>query len=313
LKSSNIAKEIEEKYVRAAMKLRTELAALNCGDNMWHLRSWDEVVVVKLYCGECKKGFGGEIGDHSKQAIHNLFNNFKVSHVTSTLHAKAYCKRKGVSYDNHPQDKARKAIVLTAMDYKALVEEGIGIIGSVNDSITSSNGTFVSIGDVHTEHMKSFWFKVRCTVCGELFMLCPAKKNLQCNLENHVNGLKHVKVVEVAQAKSTSSALSTGERGRPTTAQRGLQGNYNSLHAWFKLIGRGGKSGSSSDASGQCDSILSLLCWGYWGKIAMYSNNVYDISSLVHDPHHKGNWYPECATKARFTVGDELFNISGSF
>jgi hypothetical protein len=102
--------------------LKTELAALNCGDNLWYVRSWNEdgVAVVKLYCGECKKDFGGQTRDHSKQAVHNLLNNFKVSHVTSTLHAKAYCRRKGVSYDNHPQDNSGKAIVLIAADQKRL-------------------------------------------------------------------------------------------------------------------------------------------------------------------------------------------------
>jgi hypothetical protein len=144
-------------------------------------------------------------------------------------------------------------------------------------------------------------------------MLCPAKKNLQCNLENHVNGLKHVKAVEAAQAKSTSSALSICKRGRPAAARRGLQGNYSSLHAFFKLVRRGGEFGSSSDASGQCSSIFSLLCWRYWGKAALYSNHVYDVKGLVNNPHLEGNWYPESATKAGFNVGDELFDISGSF
>jgi hypothetical protein len=65
-----------------------------------------------------------------------------------------------------------------------------------------------------------------------------------------VNGLKYVKAVEAAQAKCTSSALSIGERGRPAVVRRGLQGNCSSLHAFFKPVGRGGESGSSSNASG---------------------------------------------------------------
>jgi hypothetical protein len=61
LKSTLLYNEVQEKYVRNAAKLKRELADLNLDDNLWHLRSYDEngVAVVKLYCGECKKGFGG--------------------------------------------------------------------------------------------------------------------------------------------------------------------------------------------------------------------------------------------------------------
>jgi hypothetical protein len=80
---------------------------------------------VKLYYGECKKGFGGQTGKHSKAIIHNLFNNFKVSHIVSTIHAKAWCKRKGENYEDHLQDKSRKAMVLIAANHRARVEEGV--------------------------------------------------------------------------------------------------------------------------------------------------------------------------------------------
>jgi hypothetical protein len=67
-------------------------------------------------------------------------------------------------------------MVLTVVDHRAHVEEGVSIMRSMNDSINSSGSPFVLVGDVDVQIMKSFWYKVRCTVCEELFLLCPAKK-----------------------------------------------------------------------------------------------------------------------------------------
>jgi Pyruvate/2-oxoacid:ferredoxin oxidoreductase delta subunit len=73
-------------------------------------------------------------------------------------------------------------VVLTAADHRALVEEGLSILHSVNDTVNSDGEAFVLVGDADAETMKPFWYKVRCTVCGDLFLLCPAKKNLRGNL-----------------------------------------------------------------------------------------------------------------------------------
>lgn len=75
------------------------------------------VAVVKLYYGECNKGFGGQSRDHSKAAIRNHFINFKVSHIVSTIHIKAWYQNKGINYDEHLQDKSGNALVLMAMDH----------------------------------------------------------------------------------------------------------------------------------------------------------------------------------------------------
>lgn len=311
-KSVLLSKEVQDKYVRAASKLRKELADLNLQDNLWHLRSWDdgEVSVVKLHCGECKKEFGGQSGDHSKAAIHNLINNFKVSHIVSTIHAKAWCRRKGVSYDDHPQDKSGRAIVLTASDHKAAVQEGLGILQSVNDGVSAIAVTFVVVGDTESEIMKSFWYKVRCTVCGDMFVLCPSKKNLRTNLENHIHGIKHTKALEEAAAKSTSSALSTGRRGRPPPASRGLQGTQQSLHDWFRITDRTNESQASS---GKQNEVFSLLCWGYWGRTAMYSNLVYNVHGLLADPKHGNNWAPEPSTRTELRDRNGIVVIVGCF
>jgi hypothetical protein len=83
---------------------------------LWHLKSWDDkdVSVVKLHCGECKKDFCGDFGDHSKCAIHNLFNNFKKSHTLSTLHIRAWCRPKTISFNDHPQTNFDKAVVASS-------------------------------------------------------------------------------------------------------------------------------------------------------------------------------------------------------
>jgi hypothetical protein len=83
LKSTLLPKEVLDKYLIVVSKLKRELALIDLEDHSWHLKSWDlnDVAVVKLFCGECNKDFGGTNGDHSKSAIHNLFANFKKSHI----------------------------------------------------------------------------------------------------------------------------------------------------------------------------------------------------------------------------------------
>jgi len=163
-------------------------------DHLWYMKSYDlnDVGVVKLHCGECEKNFRGTNGDHSKSAIHNLFANSKKSHLQSSLHIRSWCRRKGMEYSNLPQSQAPKgkAIILTTADYMRLVEEGLAILEEVNSSVDSVQGPFVVIGDEDVMQLKSFWYKVRCKVDGEIFQLCPPR-NLKANLESHVHGLKY--------------------------------------------------------------------------------------------------------------------------
>ena len=83
LKSTLFLKEVLNKYMKATSKLKKELALIDLEDHKWKLKSWDlnGILVVKVYCGECDKDFGGTSGDHSKNTIHNLFTNFKKSHI----------------------------------------------------------------------------------------------------------------------------------------------------------------------------------------------------------------------------------------
>ena len=103
MQSLLLSKEVQEKYLRSTPKLKKELQNLDLDNTLWNLRSWDKnrTAMVKLHFGERKKGYGGHFGDHSKPAIYNLMNNFKVSYIVSTLHAKVWYQHKGISYDDH--------------------------------------------------------------------------------------------------------------------------------------------------------------------------------------------------------------------
>ena len=64
---------------------------------MWSLKSLDvdNIVVVKLRCSKCLKDFRPSARDHSKVVVHNLFMNFKKSHIVSIVYICNCC--------SHPQ------------------------------------------------------------------------------------------------------------------------------------------------------------------------------------------------------------------
>lgn len=109
------------------------------------------------------------------------------------------------------------------------------------------------VGDPEAEHLKSSWYKVRCKLCGDLFQLCTPKKNIEGNLKNHLQGLKHCKVVEDAasNARSGTSALSTRRRGRLSASTRAVLGAQPGLHKWFKLFQVTRSSLSESTIAGE--------------------------------------------------------------
>jgi hypothetical protein len=102
-----------------------------------------------------------------------------------------------------------------------------------------------------------------CRLCGDFFQLCPPKKNLQANLMNHLEGLKHSKlVVDCSNStRSNSSALSTRRRGRPSKSAGTVQNQAN-LHGWFKRIG-------DASLEGEHLTFVSRSCVGGIG-----ANNV---------------------------------------
>jgi hypothetical protein len=98
-------------------------------DHIWYLKSWDinGIRVVKIHSGKCYKDFGGSTGDHTKATTHNLFANFKKSHIMSNLHIRSWCRQKGVCFADHLQSVAPKGkhVVMTTADHKRAVEEGV--------------------------------------------------------------------------------------------------------------------------------------------------------------------------------------------
>lgn len=229
--------------------------------------------VVKIHCGECNKDSGGNGGDHSRSAIHNLFGNFKKSHLHSTLHIKQWCKRKAILYNDHPKKEGNKGkpLIFSAADHKQRLDEGLSILQSVNDSISTNDPPFVLVGDASASELKSFWYKVRCKIDGELMLLCPSKNNLRINLLNHVEGLIHTKccgdLVAAGKSSSAGTALHTGKRGRPTTLSKSTIGKQPDLYFWFSLASPADSTSTGDGASGMnSNSFLSLLCWGFWKK-----------------------------------------------
>jgi hypothetical protein len=135
LQSLLIPQEAIDKYKMCHARLKKELKLISLEDHIWTLKSFDNnnVGVVKLQCGECQKDFGGGSGDHSKSTIHNLFANFKKSHIMSNAHICNWCRRKGIPWTEHPQSSVQKGktLILTAEDHKRAVEDGLAILDMV--------------------------------------------------------------------------------------------------------------------------------------------------------------------------------------
>ena len=133
----------------------------------------------------------------------------------SNLHIWSWCWQKGISFANHLQYVAPKGkhVVMTITNHKRAVEEGSTLLEEINNEVDdNSKNPFVIIGDPTPEDLKSFWFKPRCMYCGDFFQLWPPRKNLQENLQNHLEGLKHTKFVEASnKEKSGSFAYDVGD------------------------------------------------------------------------------------------------------
>ena len=320
LLSTLISIDVMEKYNAAVVKLRKELESMDFADHLWNLKSYDliGVPIVKILCGECQKEFGGTVGDHSKTAIHNLFANFKKSHLHSTLHIKQWCKRNNVVYNDHPKKGGNKGkpLMYTTADHKRLVEEGLSILKSVNDEISEVIPPFVIVGDVEHTQLKSFWYKVRCKINGQLLLLCPPKNNLRANLENHLQGFTHTRCVEgfgSGGMSTTSSAISTARRGRPSARSKQIVGNQPDLHGWFGQHAAVRSKSSDGSHLGKPDSILALLCWRLRRETTEYGGKCYRVNALLDDPKPGALWAAEPTTSATFSCADEEVVVAGCF
>jgi ribosomal protein S27E len=305
-----------EFYFKGEEKLRNELKQISLEDHNWSLKSWDQdgVGVLKVYCEECCKDIGGGSGGHTKITAPNLFSNFRKSHLMSNGHIHSWCRRKGVDFCNHPQSVAPKGktVILTAADHKGLIDEGVKVVDGVNQSVFSDPLPFVVVGDPNCVEVKSFWFKVKCTYCGDFFQLCPPKRNLEANLSNHLCGTKHEKALEDAHnAKNTRPALTTGKRGRLAQKSSGVNSNQKDLHAWF----RSGENNNQEGESPLLDHshLLGLMCWGFRGPTCVYAGNTYVVDGLLNDLYFGVNWYPEPHLRQSFQVNNKFVNINGTF
>ena len=207
LQSLLLREEILEKY-KVCHFVKKELRDISLDDHVWNLKLVDinGVAVVKLHYGECDKDFGGSSREHTKSTINNLFANFKKSHIMSNAHIWAWCTRKRIPWAEHPQSTAGKGktLILTAEDHKVAVMEGPQKLERINNDVSVSAATFVCIGDPLQDNIRSFWVKVCCKICGDMFQLCLPKKNLEINLTNHLMSTKHMHKLEDSIASFTS-------------------------------------------------------------------------------------------------------------
>ena len=137
--------------MNAEEKLHGDLKVQTMYNHVWSLRSWDQdgATVVKLFCRERRSFIGGRTGKHNKNTVSNLFSNFRKSHLISTRHICNYCRQKGIKFDNHRQSGSTRSspVEVTVADHKRLIEEGVGILKIVNDSIDPKKPTIKLIGD----------------------------------------------------------------------------------------------------------------------------------------------------------------------
>jgi hypothetical protein len=126
----------------------------------------------------------------------------------------------------------------------------------MNTSVGEDQKPFGIIGDLESDELRSFLFRVKCNVCRDYFVLCPPRKNLEANLWNHIINLKHVKAVDDLREKATLAALLTRQRGRPSRSASTTEGSQQSLHAWFSPSSETCQSTSSSTS---LESVMSCL------------------------------------------------------
>ena len=163
--------------------------------------------MVKLHCVDCRRDIGRSNGDHSKTILHNLFSNFKKSHMCDISHVKSWSFNKMVDFNEGKQAKtwAKKTTIMTTDDHKRFVKDEIHIIESINSTVECTQTFFAWIGaDPKLDGVKIYWYKVKSTSCGDLMQLCHPKRQLESNLMAHINGRKHWQAVEEITHKRTS-------------------------------------------------------------------------------------------------------------
>ena len=316
LKSLLLPNQVMERYLERAKKLRLELKRIALDDHEWCLKTFDlnGSGVVKLWCAECKKDCGGSSKDHTKAQIDNLFNNFKRSHIVSSLHVRNYCGAKNINFEDHPQSTAKngRAITITPEEHKELIAKGVQIMEGVNATFPEDHKKFSVLGNLAAEDTRCYWFKVKCPYCRELMILCPPRKTLETNLRNHLAGFKHQKAVEDSERQVKQPAR-TSRPGRPSkSVSTSIHSNQVDLHSWLNRGSSGTIEGPSSPNLHHA-SLASLMCYGFRGQSVKYGSNSFLVNGLLNDPHCGSEWYPEPHLNAVVQVGGQTENIRGAF
>ena len=198
-------------------------------------------------------------------------------------------------------------MVITLADHKKMVN--VETVAIVNESLDSQKPTFEVISDPLDPVMRSFWFKVKCVVCPkEVFQLCPAKKNLEANLMNHMHGVVHAKAVEeLKQRNPRGQSLHTGKRGRPTRPLASAsESTQTGLHDFFKH--------SQGEFLHVDSTPVSLcMCWGFRGPTCVYGGKTFDVTGILSDPHPGKHWYTEPHLETLLPLQQQVLTVKGSF
>ena len=242
---------------------------------------------------------------------------------------KNWCARNGVEYADHPQSVAPKGrnVQLTPEMHERLIEEGIEIMEAVNASLGDSQKPFTVFQPLKEGKRKSFWMKVHCFYCREMYNLCPPKKNLEPNLMHHLLSNKHLQAVEQAKmGKKHGTPLLSGRRGRPALSSGvSVHSNQPHLGRWWSADSGVREDSTAENAgspsqtsSGECsesreNALLGSLCWGFRGPHCIYGGLSYCVSELLNDLHVGSVWYPEPHLIASFTKRSKVIKISGTF
>ena len=113
-------------------------------------------------------------------------------------------------------------------------------------------------------------------------------RGILINVHNHLNGPKHMKVVEDAVIAAKQLAR-TSRRGRPTrSSTTSTHSNQSDLHSLFS-------SYSQQSQQGECGSpdmepLRSLMCCGIHGPNVKYVGLSYVMTTIIQDPHVGEQW-----------------------
>jgi hypothetical protein len=108
-----------------------------------------------------------------------------------------------------------------------------------------------------------------------------------------MEGTKHAKTIEHALNKKgfATSALLIGQKGKPSTSNKGISRNQWNLYHW---LNSNKFANINAELEGNIDFILGLLCWGYWSRTCKYSTNkIFEVHSLLQNLLLGSTWVVE--------------------